>query len=144
MSDRPSENLHEVFERVAGLVPEMRPKKAPESVGGLYWDAETSDWKYPHGSAPGSAVAILMLTFKDEAEDRIIAACVRWLLANGVQPLCFERNNSDHAPDQHPAYTPGTYLVEEHSVGGCVQQHFGPTPAIALLLAVEAAAKDNK
>lgn len=129
--------LHTIFERVAGLVPEIRPKKAPESVGGLYWDAVTGDWKYPHGSAPGSAVAILMLTFRNEAEDRIIAACVKWLI----------HNVKDGLPGIE--YWPSN-LHDDYDAGYCVDERTrfdgasGPTLAITLLLAVEAAGKDKR
>lgn len=68
---------------------------------------------------------------------------LRWLLNNGVQPLCFERNNSDRTPERHPQYLPGHYLCEDMSVGGCYRHSFGPTILHAISATIAAKLREN-
>ena len=120
MSDRPSNNLHEVFGRVLRLMGE--PFSAVDLLGPS--DQARFVWR---GSFAGCSDCI--------AENEIIAACVRWLLDHSMGGIEMSNGSSQG--------TEMRFRVDcsrgwEPEVGD------GPTLAIALLLAVEASAKDNK
>ena len=115
--------LHEVFERVAKLVPELRGKHYI-----LSWNADHQRWeklRSLHGFPDCPA--------EDEAELLIEAMCVRWLLEKQ------DGLNIDGPLWNKPKGTHG--IVCDNPEDGYAGEH--KSLSIVLLLAIEVTTKDK-
>ena len=97
---------------------------------------EGGAWSIDSAGGTSSSISTSM------AESLILAACVRWLVDNGHQPICIEKNNSNRTPSHYPQYLPKHFVVEIMDTP-IYQQTFSDNLAIAALLAVEAVCKER-